>query len=52
VKDWQYCESCDSEFRIDSSNLEQNPQWCPFCGEELEEDEEQDDDEDDYWYDE
>lgn len=47
------CPSCGSEFVIkyDTQYVEDKPQWCPFCGAEIEDEEddyidEEDDEED------
>lgn len=49
MNDWHYCESCESEFKVVSDNLD-DILYCPFCSEEIET--EADEDEDDYWGDE
>ena len=46
--DWVNCESCDVEFKvIVVSSEEQNIQFCPYCGSEIEPQELIPEDEDD-----
>ena len=42
MKDWIVCSSCDEEFKVITDSLD-TPAFCPFCGEELEEEPEEDD---------
>ncbi len=47
MKDWIECQSCWAEFKI-VSDSDELPQFCPFCGGEVEHDD--DEDEEDYDY--
>lgn len=40
---WVNCNVCDEEFRVISESLE-SVAYCPFCGNDIEEDEEEDED--------
>lgn len=46
MKDWIECQSCWAEFKI-ISDVDQLPEFCPYCGTDIDTDEDDDYEEDD-----
>lgn len=41
MNEWHYCENCDSEFKVITDELDP-VQFCPLCGEEIQQEEDED----------